>query len=417
MCGIGGVSLVENSTVNMRALGAALLAELTYRGHMASGYAYYDKDGAVQYHKDAVRGNQLKMRGLPRDAKTGIFHTRYATKGKVGDNWNNHPVLSPDENIALVHNGVISNDYAVRQTFEKEMQDIMPPVDTAVIPALLQEGGYERFAELSGDAAVSWLDNSTPGVMHLAKISHSPVVATYLEDGSLVFASTELLLRAALRRANLKHGFVGALDDGEYVQIIGGHIDKVIELPESKYRFNWNDAATWRDATSGGHGTTTTEKYPKYESPVKTKALQVYGVGSEFDGTDATGSGGFGNGWDNAWDDDEAWDAEEIPPARFYTVDHDGDYKEYTTLDKMLAEINWYAGLNMEGRFASTPELRWIEWFSDLGEILNDDYPREAISWVDEPDLTIEHENQDAGHLDLGYIRDGANMLGQMVGA
>ena len=71
-------------------------------------------DGSTGFYKQPRPGSQLSLGELPRDARTVILHTRFATQGSTSDNRNNHPVISPEGNIALVHNGVISNDHLLR---------------------------------------------------------------------------------------------------------------------------------------------------------------------------------------------------------------------------------------------------------------------------------------------------------------
>ena len=40
-----------------------------------------------------------------------LMHTRHATQGNPKHSFNNHPLQSNDENLILIHNGIISNSY------------------------------------------------------------------------------------------------------------------------------------------------------------------------------------------------------------------------------------------------------------------------------------------------------------------
>jgi hypothetical protein len=232
MCGISGFSLAYGSKINARKLAHALLCEIESRGNQASGVAWQSADASGVF-KDAVRGSQLSLRGLPKRASSVILHTRYATHGATSVSANNHPVSSPDGNIALVHNGVIYNHELVRKQFGFKL----PEVDTSVIPAILQKFGPERFDMLDGDAAVAWLDESDRGVLRVGRVSHSPLVIAQLFDGSFVFASTEVLLRNALKRVGLKPSFVEVAPEYRLYTVRFGRIDAVASLPETSDEF------------------------------------------------------------------------------------------------------------------------------------------------------------------------------------
>lgn len=251
MCGISGFSLSYGSKINARKLAHALLCEIESRGSQASGVAWQSEHASGVF-KDAVRGSQLSLRALPKRASSVILHTRYATHGATSVSANNHPVSSPDGNIALVHNGVIYNHELVRKQFSFKL----PEVDTSVIPAILQKFGSERFDMLDGDASVAWLDESDRGVLRVGRVSHSPLVVAQLVDGSFVFASTEVLLRDALTRVGLKPVWVEVAPEYRLYTVRLGRVDSVGVLPAtSEEFFTPMDAYSYkkyRGMTAGG---------------------------------------------------------------------------------------------------------------------------------------------------------------------
>lgn len=226
MCGIGGFSLARGSKINPRKLSNALLTGLESRGSQASGFAWQSPKDTGFYKQDTA-GSRLPLRGMPSRTHTAILHTRLATHGTVKNSANNHPVMSPDQNIALVHNGVIYNHTRVR----KELPFTLPEVDTSVIPAILQQFGYERFDMLDGDASVAWLDQNKAGILNVGRFSHSPLWISQVADGSFIFASTEAILITALKRLRLKPTFIQEAPESALYTVVNGIITATETLP------------------------------------------------------------------------------------------------------------------------------------------------------------------------------------------
>lgn len=455
MCGIAGFSLAPKSSINARTLAHNLLAEIEYRGSHASGFGFINGD-SLGFHKDAVPGSQLPLKSLPRNAKTVVLHTRFATQGDVKDNTNNHPVISPNGRIGLVHNGVITNDDELRLTEELfPFKDKIAAVDSAVIPAVLQEVGTDGFAALSGYAAVSWIDIDDGPILNVAVLKDSPVVWTQLADGSFVFASTEPLLHKALEKSGLWHGGVFAMERQQHISVMGGILLSNDKLPAMKYTsYNYN---RYKNATSGGHGTTTKPA----TTPAKRSATMVT------TGTTEPAKGGGWRGY-SAADDDALWEAadptneelkelealttdadaivdsyynnfgewigegEEPDPDlsdpmfqigqwpngkensdQFYLLSHDGEYVTYRTLFALESALRWHAGIVVPEKDQKFPEavgnVRWAEHFIDLGAI---DAEGKQISWVLDPEDTLMYDgfsmNKSESNQRLAYIREGA---------
>lgn len=273
MCGIAGFSLSTDSKINSRQLSNALLTAIEDRGSMASGFAFHH-DGKHGYHSSATPGSSLSLKFMPRKARTVILHTRLATHGSVTDNRNNHPVTSPDLNIALVHNGVIYNHEDVRRVIPAKL----PPVDTSVIPALIERQGIQSIDQLDGDAAIAWLDQREPHMLHLARYQHSPLTMAHLEDGSFVFASTESLLWRALIQLDLAPTWMYNANELEYFTIRNGVMLSKENLPAPKYTDTRYNYSYYRHQTSGAK-----EGY-KYDSTPEYLP---------------------GFGWTDSWDDDD----------------------------------------------------------------------------------------------------------------
>lgn len=133
MCGIVG------ATSERRVAGILLegLKRLEYRGYDSAGVAIIDannelksvrRTGKVQELKDAIAQNPL-------DGTIGIAHTRWATHGGVTEA-NAHPHRSEDE-IAVVHNGIIENHERLREELKAEGYVFNSQTDTEVIAHLI----------------------------------------------------------------------------------------------------------------------------------------------------------------------------------------------------------------------------------------------------------------------------------------
>jgi predicted glutamine amidotransferase len=253
MCSIAGYSLSTNSKIQPRKLAKALLREMDVRGNQASGYAWQSSTASGIYKRD-VAGAQLSMKPMSRGTRVAVLHTRFATHGTITDNANNHPVLSPDRSVALVHNGVIYNHDIVRG----EIPHKLPDVDSSVIPALLQEfqRNTDSFDKLDGDASVAWLDDNDRLTLKVARISYSPLVIAMLADGSFVFASTEAMLLTALDNAKLSPIYLETISERTLLTIENGSLVDVETLPEIDPKYEqkvFGGYAGWRSMTSGGH--------------------------------------------------------------------------------------------------------------------------------------------------------------------
>lgn len=409
MCGIAGFSLTQNSSINARSLSHHLLTQIESRGQMAAGFAF-GHEGKVGYFKDKVAGSNLRLKGLPRNAKAVILHTRYATHGSVDDNRNNHPVLSPNNRLALVHNGVIWNHDEVRRYELKEF-DTLPDVDTSVIPAVLQKFGTAGVEHLSGDAAVAWLDASNPEVVNLARLESSPVSFTQTDDGSLVFASMPIFLSNALATMNIKHGAILTMGEREYFQMKHGAIIKVDQTPEMQ---SFSTARWWEDATRGVKNTKST-----FQS-LGSEEKYDWDNDESFNGYDYD-AGGNQSSIPMAFQDDPDYGAAATEPGvtedLYYTIDQGGNFKSYRTLDSLEIDLKWHANVAEDDKTATQfgdGLSRWMEYFLDVGSF---DFDGEnLISWVSEPGEIAYHENHSSATGGLGYIRDGVSILTSLSG-
>lgn len=369
MCGIAGFSLSPTSKIKARQLSNALLCAIEDRGYMASGFAWQHND-AMGVFKKAVTGSKLPLKSMPKHARNVILHTRLATHGSVDDNRNNHPVMSPSNDIALVHNGVIYNHHEVRS----KVNGKLPDVDTSVIPAVIEQRGVESIDLLDGDAAIAWFDRNDSSTLHLARYQHSPLVMAQVEDGSFIFASTEALLWKALIQLDLMPTWMETANELQYFTISNGVVLSQQSLPEPKYSSAY-DYAYYRHQTAGAKGGV------KYDVPM------VY---SDYEYDDY--AGGYYSS-DEQWD--EYWD---IPrPARSYHHDYisiEDEDEEDTYVDThtgyvRLSDARWYTKVQDD----TSPQPELLLYTQGEEKIWKD----ELFLLAQESDITL---------LDYGSIND-----------
>ncbi|MBS3107949.1 glutamine--fructose-6-phosphate transaminase (isomerizing) [Candidatus Woesearchaeota archaeon] len=115
---------------------------LTYRGYDSSGIAVIDEEGInIQKDKGKLEDINFKIENLR--GNIAIGHNRWGTTGNITQE-NAHPHMSCDENIAVVHNGIVENYIELREELIKKGHSFKSETDTEVIPHLIEEYSKEN---------------------------------------------------------------------------------------------------------------------------------------------------------------------------------------------------------------------------------------------------------------------------------
>lgn len=144
MCGIAGVYLKDPSVVRSHAGFESFVDHLflgiEHRGRQASGFVAVTDGGLIAMDKaDKPAKDFIKDReALPENTKMVLLHTRYATKGSVTNQANNHPVIY--NSCFTTHNGSVEND---DELFDEYKFERRAEVDSEIIPALIEKVGFD----------------------------------------------------------------------------------------------------------------------------------------------------------------------------------------------------------------------------------------------------------------------------------
>ncbi len=232
MCGIVGYIGKQNDIK----LGLAALRRLEYRGYDSAGVAVFNqKKNRIFCLKKAGRIDNLEKEilanntNLDLEGSPSIFHTRWATHGGVTDK-NAHPHCDCQENIWLVHNGIIENYRELKDILQKEGHKFTSETDTEVIAHLIEKnfkGNLEDAVRLSlpqlkGAYALAIIARDDPGKMVVARLS-SPLIIGVLENA----ANEYLVASDATAIAPFTKKFI-TLEDNE-VAVLGQDSSLIIK--------------------------------------------------------------------------------------------------------------------------------------------------------------------------------------------
>jgi amidophosphoribosyltransferase len=150
MCGIVGVHGIERAS-EVAYLG---LYALQHRGQEASGICSFDGGHARLERAEGlvVEGfDDAKLRSLP--GRSAIAHSRYSTAGGAGL-VNAQPILVRYHkgDLAVVHNGNLTNARTLREQLEREGALFQTTVDTEVIVHLIARSREESIDDQIRDA-------------------------------------------------------------------------------------------------------------------------------------------------------------------------------------------------------------------------------------------------------------------------
>jgi glutamine---fructose-6-phosphate transaminase (isomerizing) len=165
MCGIVGyIGRRDCREILLKGLG-----RLEYRGYDSAGIALVNGGLEVAKCAGKVRDLESRLGADPPSGTLGIGHTRWATHGGPDDT-NAHPHLSGSGSIALVHNGIIENYAALKQTLAAKGRVFKSQTDSEVVVQLIEEI-LEADPSLAFEEAIRLALKQVTGTYGLAIVS------------------------------------------------------------------------------------------------------------------------------------------------------------------------------------------------------------------------------------------------------
>ncbi|WP_411967239.1 glutamine--fructose-6-phosphate transaminase (isomerizing) [Haloferax sp. YSSS75] len=228
MCGITGY-IGEGESASILSTG---LKNLEYRGYDSAGIALVGDQVDVHKQEGTIDGLTI-----PRDvdATHGIGHTRWSTHGEPTDE-NAHPHTDCRGDVAVVHNGIISNYTELKEElaghiFESE-------TDTEVIPHLIENeiarGADLRAAvtrvldHLEGSFAIAATHVDHDGIV--AARQDSPLVIGHGDDGMYLGSDVTAFVEYTRQVSYLEDGDVAHLsEDGITIFNDGKRVEREIQ--------------------------------------------------------------------------------------------------------------------------------------------------------------------------------------------
>ena len=247
MCGIVGYIGDKNA----REVLIEGLDKLEYRGYDSAGMALLSENELkVRKYKGrlAVLKEHVEKESLY--GNIGIGHTRWATHGEPSD-VNSHPHTSENNNIAVIHNGIIENYIQLKEWLTKEHNiKFKSETDTEVIAHLINyfyngdllDAVYKAIDKMEGAYAIGVLCKHEPDKI-IAVRKDSPLIVGLGEEENFIASDIPALLKYTRN--------VYLIENGEVVVLTKNNIKIYNELRQEVkrevYKVDWDVESAKKD--------------------------------------------------------------------------------------------------------------------------------------------------------------------------
>lgn len=178
------------------------LKALEYRGYDSAGVALSQMGGLlVLKKKGRVSSLEDEINKVHPLGTTGIGHTRWATHGEPSDE-NAHPHVSGNEDIAVVHNGIIENYAPLKKWLMEQGFQFRSDTDTEVVVHLLsyyyngdlKQAMIKTVERLSGSYALAAVSAKEPGKIVCTR-RESPLVVGFGQGENYLASDVSALIK------------------------------------------------------------------------------------------------------------------------------------------------------------------------------------------------------------------------------
>ena len=195
MCGIFGIISETKQNICEKIIQG--LIQLQNRGYDSSGFAVLNNLNQITVRKYASTRSEDSLDKLSsvtvitEPSYLGIGHNRWATHGQKNDT-NAHPHLSSNQEIAIVHNGIIENYLDLKDRLVKNGVQFASQTDSEVIAHLIsfyksKNGEHTEHAirstinDLQGTYGIIVVDSQTPNRLYCVR-NGSPLLVGKNDD-------------------------------------------------------------------------------------------------------------------------------------------------------------------------------------------------------------------------------------------
>lgn len=216
MCGIVAVAAKKN-IISVLSDG---LKHLEYRGYDSAGIAIIQNENIDIFKKEGNVSELTNSLDKKLSSNIGIAHTRWATHGKPSQ-INAHPHIS-ENNIAIVHNGIIENYSELRKKFFNG-SSFSSETDSEVLAHLINyymkdnellDAVYMAVKEVKGSYAIAVLNKKEPNNIVVAR-NGSPLIIGLGEKINYVASDIQALIQHTNKFVYLEDGDIATLSSDE----------------------------------------------------------------------------------------------------------------------------------------------------------------------------------------------------------
>ncbi len=226
MCGIIGIISKEESLLINDVIIA--LEQLINRGYDSSGYSFYLNEWITIKKASTNNLNSIEyLKKQPKKLKINsiIGHNRWSTTGIVND-INSHPHLSYNNEISLVHNGIIENYLELKNPNIKYISQ----TDSEVLASYIIDNPLNS---IQGTYAIAYINKNNKNKLYFAK-NGSPLLIGFSKDKNYWMVVSE---QSAF---NDKINYYQVIDDGYagYIDIDNQTVFPLIDTKINVFSYN-----------------------------------------------------------------------------------------------------------------------------------------------------------------------------------
>jgi predicted glutamine amidotransferase len=230
MCGIAGFIGKSNNPHVSFSLATKLFEGIESRGKDAAGFWGSRDDGDTINYKESIKSSQIVEKDIWNKVRNFnpnilLLHARASSigVGHASDNVNNHPFISEDNRVAVIHNGFIPEYSLLEEKYETISECDSEIVlrmfdasagDTEDVISTRMNGLKSFFSYVNyGQMAVAIGEKvNDSSYLWIFRNQHRPLWIIDLRRtlGQIFFCSTKTIWKRAVERCQEVNGFLGS---------------------------------------------------------------------------------------------------------------------------------------------------------------------------------------------------------------